>query len=112
MPVRTFTAAVLLMQLNTHVDTTVNQLRGESATKSPLHPGPEPAHTEKVKLYRTVMEALRPLLGLDTGEKADEELGLIRQLIDVLTAERVRLDEIKKKRERGEVTERKERLGY
>ncbi|KAL4257153.1 hypothetical protein AB1N83_011562 [Pleurotus pulmonarius] len=83
-------------------DTTIGQLRGESATK-----GPEAAHAKKMKFYRGVMEDLTPLLGLDAGGKTDEELGLIRQLIGILTAERVRLNEIKKEREHGGVTQKK-----
>lgn len=53
------------------------------------------------------MEALTPLLGLDTGGRTDEELVLLRQLTDMLTAEGTRLNEIKKKQEREEATERK-----
>ncbi|KAF9494634.1 hypothetical protein BDN71DRAFT_1496360 [Pleurotus eryngii] len=72
----------------------------------------EAAHQEKMKLYQSVMEAVIPLLGLDTGERNDEELGILKPLVSILTKESVRLSEIKKAQEReGVLAERKARRG-
>ncbi|KAF4568212.1 hypothetical protein EYR40_010388 [Pleurotus pulmonarius] len=71
------------------------------------------AHQQKMKLYESVLNIVEPIIGLKTGEMDDEirerELGALKPLVDVLTAERVRLNKITKDKTRERSREGAER---
>ncbi|KAL4257154.1 hypothetical protein AB1N83_011563 [Pleurotus pulmonarius] len=60
----------------------------------------EAAHQQKINLYESVLNIVKPIIGLKTGEMDDDirerELRALKPLVDVLTAERVRLNRITK----------------
>ncbi len=66
-----------------------------------------------MKLYESLLNIVKPIIGLKTGEMDDEirtrELGALKPLVDALTAERVRLNKITKDKTKERSREAAER---
>ncbi|KAF9494635.1 hypothetical protein BDN71DRAFT_1563253 [Pleurotus eryngii] len=75
----------------------------------------EAAHQQKIKAYESLLNIVEPIIGLKTGVMDDDirarELRALEPLVDVLTAERVRLNKITNDKTNEKSKETAEREG-